>query len=260
MTAMPMTGLKQRQIDAPHDLPTGRAVDARRVDDAARQGTQAREQQQRHERRPLPEVDEDQAWQGERGIRGPCRLGQMQEPEQVVDRAELVVEQLHPLESGDRGRDDRRDQKKRRQQVLMAAQPVEKNGEAESDRELQQTTPAMNQAVTPRLLQNKGSENDLLEVSAARRSDAERGSGSGSSERRPSPRRSGGRCCWRRASPGKARSSASRSARPVSPRRRGRIAGMETLALVMAERRRTAPATGRDAVRSIILYACGVSS
>ena len=96
----------QRHGDEAELLPRRGAVDARRLEDVLRQRFEAGEEEQEAERRPVPDVDDDDRQQRRVGIAQPVARRDADQPEHLVHQPEVEVEHQLP----DRADDDARDQ------------------------------------------------------------------------------------------------------------------------------------------------------
>ena len=128
--------LQERQRQVPELPPSRRAVDGRRLVRLGRQAGEPCQHQEEDERRPLPDVGDDDRKHRQAGIAGPGLQRQAELEHDLVEHAELrLVDQL----PGDR-HGDRRQHHRQHQQGLQEIEPadmaVEQQGEPEAQQKL----------------------------------------------------------------------------------------------------------------------------
>ncbi len=132
--------LQERQGQIPELPPGGSAVDGRGLVGLGRQAGETRQHQQEDERRPLPDIGDDDREHGEIDVAGPGLQRQAELEHDLVEHAELrLVDQLPGDGHGDR-RQHHRQHQQRLEEVQPADVPVEKQGQAEAENETRSLT------------------------------------------------------------------------------------------------------------------------
>src|ERR1051326_4893094 len=130
--------VEQRQRHVPKRLPTTRTIYQRRFVRFLRNRLQAREQHEKHKRRPLPNVDRDNREHRELRRRGPRQTLSLESKaaQRAVDRTEVRIEHQTPNNTNDHTRQNHRHEQARAKQSSPAHFSIEEERETQPQRKL----------------------------------------------------------------------------------------------------------------------------